>query len=143
MICEMCGEDIEEITCPFCMTVQSEVPSAPTRKSKKIKSVNIKEDLPTAETAISRLRVELKQASEQGCKALKVIHGYGSSGKGGDIKREVHRFLMSCEGISSWFPGEDFSAQYQDTLEVLRRYPFLESDKDFRRSTRGITMVIF
>jgi hypothetical protein len=143
MICEMCGEEIERLTCPYCKTVQSAVEQCTSRKKQKIRSVNIKDDMPLADTALSRLKVELHKAKQEGFKALKVIHGYGSSGRGGVIKQEVHRFIMSCEAVANWIPGEDFSAEYTDTLQILRHHPYLENDKDFRKRNRGITILIF
>jgi hypothetical protein len=143
MICEMCGEEIELLTCPYCLTTQAEGPPQMVQKKAKLKVINIKEDLPTAETAIDRLRAEICHAVKQGHKALKVIHGYGSSGRGGVIKQEVHRYLRSHEDVNYWFPGEEFSAAYEETLEIIKQYPFLESDEDFRRGNRGISILIF
>ncbi len=143
MICEMCGEEIDELNCPFCKTVQSSMGQLVSRKQRKIRSVNIKDDMPVAETALSRLKGEIHKAKQQGLKALKVIHGYGSSGRGGVIKQEVHRFIMSCETVANWIPGEEFSAEYQETLQILRHHSYLENDKDFRKRNRGITILIF
>ena len=143
MICEMCGEEIDELICPFCKTVQFSVEQRASKKKNKITSVNIKDDMPLAETALSRLKTEMHKARYEGLKALKVIHGYGSSGRGGVIKQEVHRFMMSCESVANWIPGEEFSAEYQETLQILRHHPYLEKDKDFRKRNRGITIIIF
>jgi len=38
--------------------------------------------MPTVEDARRRLLEELRQAKQVGVRALKIIHGYGSSGKG-------------------------------------------------------------
>ena len=145
--CEMCGEPIERLQCPFCKTIQGSQPTArKSKKKKNLKSVNIKDDLPLVETAIARLENQIEDALEDGYKALKIIHGYGSSGKGGAIKNEIHRVLRRMyanEEIYDWIPGEEFSANYQETLELLKQFPFLEGDKDFRKSNRGISIIIF
>ena len=145
MICEMCGEPISGSTCPFCGTVQSAIELSAPAKSKAILSFNIKEDLPTSETAIKRVEDKISEARHKQAKALKIIHGYGSSGKGGVIKQDLHRFLHTLynrEKIQSWIPGEEFSADYSDTLEVLKYFPFLENDKDFRQCNKGITVIV-
>lgn len=145
--CEMCGEPIERLQCPFCKTIQGTQPIAKkSSKKKNIKSVNIKDDLPLVETATARLEVQIEAAQEAGYKALKVIHGYGSSGKGGAIKNEIHRILRRMyvnDEIYDWIPGEEFSAEYQETLDLLKQFPFLEGDKDFRKSNRGVSIIIF
>ena len=143
MICEMCGEEIEEKVCPFCLTEQSFAEAVHSKKSPAMKKVNIKDDMPTSETALSRLQKEISCAKNSGCKAIKVVHGYGSSGRGGVIKNEVHRFLDGCDSISDWIPGEEFSADFSETLSLLKKFPFLENDKDFRRCNRGISIIIF
>lgn len=49
----------------------------------KIITLNIKSDMPTVEEARKRLLTELQRAKAKGAKAMKLIHGYGSSGVGG------------------------------------------------------------
>jgi len=142
IICEMCGEDIEEPQCPFCGTENIEIPL----KKGKAKSavINIKSDLPTVDVAIKRVRQAMKDYSS--CRYLKIIHGYGSSGKGGIIKSELHGVLSGClarEEIQAWIPGEEFSGEYSDTRYVLDRHPLLEADEDFRKRNKGITLIVF
>ena len=45
-----------------------------------VKTVNIKAGYPTAEQAMQRLSQELRIAKANRLRALKVIHGYGSTG---------------------------------------------------------------
>jgi hypothetical protein len=142
MTCEMCGEEIEESVCPFCLTEQT-FSEPVSRKKAVMNKVNIKDDLPTSDTALSRLQNEMSSARASGLKAIKVVHGYGSSGRGGVIKNKVHRFLEGNDSISGWIPGEEFSAEFSDTLSLLKRFPFLENDKDFRRRNLGISIIIF
>ena len=49
--------------------------------------------MPYADQAIQRLTLEIRQSREMGCTVLKIIHGYGSSGKGGKIRTESRRYL--------------------------------------------------
>ncbi|MCM8537783.1 MAG: Smr/MutS family protein [Lentisphaeraceae bacterium] len=144
--CQMCGEEIDSIVCPYCETIQETETHRPSRKKRSIKSVNIKDDLPLVDEALSRLEREIASARRSGYKALKVIHGYGSSGRGGAIKQEVHRVIRRMylnDDVHDWIPGEDFSAEYSETLETLKHHSYLESDEDFRNNNRGISIIIF
>ena len=146
MICEVCGEPIEDLCCPFCGTVQEQCAPAKKRKKKNLLRANIKDGMPIVDVALKRLDNKISEARHQGLQGLKIIHGYGSSGCGGEIKRETHRYLhrlYNQEEIQTWIPGEEFSASYADTLEVLKLFPFLESDEDFRKANKGISIALF
>jgi DNA-nicking Smr family endonuclease len=51
-----------------------------------IKTVILKEDMPSVEQARARLQGEIHAAQQSGIKVLKVVHGYGSTGVGGDLR---------------------------------------------------------
>ncbi len=53
---------------------------------KHIREINLEWDYPTADEALRRLKGELQAAKAMRAPVLKVIHGYGSSGKGGRIR---------------------------------------------------------
>lgn len=42
--------------------------------------------MPTMRAALQQLSFELRRGRSLGCAAVKLIHGYGSSGKGGRIR---------------------------------------------------------
>ena len=50
------------------------------------KTVNIKKNMPLVSQAMTQLGNEIWLAKYARCHALKVIHGYGSTGQGGAIK---------------------------------------------------------
>ena len=59
-----------------------------------MKVVNLENGSPTASQAMDRLTNELYRLRASGIPYVKIIHGYGSSGKGGAIKKLntwVHR----------------------------------------------------
>jgi DNA-nicking Smr family endonuclease len=58
-----------------------------------LKEVNIKFDLPTASDAIRRVTYNIRNGKALGASAIKIIHGYGSTGKGGKIRTEARRYL--------------------------------------------------
>jgi len=109
------------------------------------KVVNLEAGRPIVEVALRRLQMELANARQQGLRVLTVIHGYGSSGKGGAIKVECRRFLEYLKGsgvINTFIPGEDFSRRSGPTRDLLRRFPRLADNVHLNRGNRGITMVV-
>ena len=79
----------------------------------KCKVINIEADMPIVEVGQKRLYFEIITAKRQGIKALKVIHGYGSSGVGGRLKKGVLKFLAAKKKerlIKTFVPGEDWTS---------------------------------
>ena len=110
-----------------------------------ILTLNLEAGMPTVEMAKQRMNSGLRSARSQRIKAVKLIHGYGSSGKGGRIKREVHRQLetMKLEGISREFvKGEEFSPFEASARRAIDLCPELAKDRDYSYCNHGITVVI-
>jgi hypothetical protein len=107
--------------------------------------VNLKKGMPLVQQALQRLEGELKLSCAQGIKILTLIHGYGSSGKGGAIKGAVQRHLhfLRLQGrIQESIPGEEFEGRSGRGRQLLRRFPFLADHHDLNRANPGITVVI-
>ena len=49
--------------------------------------------MPTVDGAIRRITYNIKNAAAFGVSAIKIIHGYGSTGKGGAIRIEARKYL--------------------------------------------------
>lgn len=111
----------------------------------RIKILNIKSDLPKVEEARERLKKELIQAYNNGERFLKIIHGYGSSGVGGKLRQAIRRSLIlrQKEGlIEHIIFGEKFN-NLNDQIEfILKRFPILRNDSDYKKNNEGITVVI-
>lgn len=91
-----------------------------------LKEVNIKYDMPTADLAVRRATYAIENGRTLGASAVKLIHGYGSSGKGGKIRVEVRAYLerQKARGkIRDYIPGERFSIFDETRLRPLRRPP--------------------
>lgn len=76
---------------------------------------------------------------------LKLIHGYGSTGAGGDIRIAVQKRLieMAQSGqIRGCIFGEDWSKSDETTWKLLQSNRDLKNDPDLGRNNRGITVVI-
>ena len=111
----------------------------------KLKLVNLEEGMPPAPQAIERLHRELAVARQQGYAAVKIIHGYGSSGVGGVLRVEVGFALRGClqDGkIRQFIAGEDWRISDEATWELLKKHPDLKKDADLGKNNRGITIVI-
>lgn len=80
--CERCGNPIpaQAFTCKFCGISQS-LESFPKTRERVIRS-NLEAGLPTVEQALERLERDLREARACGAKLVRIIHGYGSSGRG-------------------------------------------------------------
>jgi len=109
-----------------------------------MKEFDIHHGLPTVESALSQLEIFIRISKQE--KVIKIIHGYGSSGKGGKIKtafREECEKLKSRKITKDYIPGE---ASYQPMGfdELIRKYkPLISQDKDFKIGNEGITYLFF
>src|SRR5271167_2988997 len=59
-----------------------------------IRIANLEAGMPTVHEALSRLDQELAAARREKSGIMKLVHGYGSSGTGGDIRVAVQRRLV-------------------------------------------------
>jgi hypothetical protein len=87
----------------------------------------------------------MMRAKRDGVTALKVIHGYGSSGVGGKLRIEIRRFLGSkkVEGrIKNYIGGEQWSVFNSAARDILDKYPELKRDPDLENFNEGITIVL-
>ena len=94
------------------------------------KTVNLEQNLPLASEASVRLSQEIRLAKCSRCRALKVIHGYGSSGKGGALK-------TACQKLCTERQRSDAGRK---AIEIC---PQLKTDVDFGRQNDGITIILF
>ena len=111
----------------------------------QLKEVNIKEDLPTASDAVKRVTFNIRTAKSLGYTAIKIIHGYGSTGKGGKIRTETRRYLQQQKDsrlIKDYIIGENFSIFNEPTRSAFLVCDDLRRDHDLERSNNGITIVI-
>jgi hypothetical protein len=114
-------------------------------KPARIKVINLEEGMPTVEQARLRMQYELQTARKEGYMAVKLIHGYGSSGAGGALRLELQRELRrgAREGtIPVFIAGEDWRIANEATWELLKRFPEWKNDADLGRNNLGISVVV-
>lgn len=108
-------------------------------------TVNLEQGMPTVEQAKQRLIAELGRARASGAKAVKLIHGYGSSGVGGKLRIGVRQFLAAKKRqntIRLFVAGEDWDIFHADSRQFLENCPDLSRDRDLGQGNPGITLVL-
>jgi adenosylmethionine-8-amino-7-oxononanoate aminotransferase len=110
-----------------------------------MQTVNLKSDMPSVREALQRLDREISLARQEKATFLKLIHGYGSKGAGGEIRLALQKRLveMAQSGeIRACIFGENWSRSDETAWKLLQSYPDLKNDSDLGRRNRGITVVI-
>jgi hypothetical protein len=109
-----------------------------------MKTFDIKSQMPTTLEAEKKLAVIIKNCTGKD-QAIKIIHGYGSSGVGGSIKQAVHSSLrnrVKRGEIKAYIPGEAFR-EMLGYDEVIQTYSnLIKSDSDYKKGNDGITYII-
>ncbi len=111
-----------------------------------IRELNLEQGRPAADQALRWLEAELNAARKMNTPLMKLIHGYGSSGKGGRIRTASRHYLeeAAAQGrIAAYLPGERFSIFDDTARRALQKYPQLRQDRDLDRENRGVTYVFF
>ncbi len=144
IICEICGNetDLGGTRCPFC---GAELKFSQARKKIRHRVVSLKKGMPTVAQALTRLAQELEQTNQEGCRVLTLIHGYGSTGRGGVIREEIRaklQYLKYKGKINDVVTGEDFSTGTGPGRNLVRRFPFLRQHSNLNQRNPGITLVV-
>jgi hypothetical protein len=109
-----------------------------------IRIFNVEAGLPTLDEARRSVIDEIKRAKGAGARVLKIIHGYGSSGKGGALcvgLRKSFRLRKKEGGIRDFITGENFTIFNDTVLTLLEAVPELRSDPDLGATNEGVTII--
>lgn len=71
---------------------------------------------------------------------MKLIHGYGSSGRGGRLRTACRTWLRQQE--LCFLPGEEFTIFNEEARRWLAACPRLRQDRDLDAENRGVTFVL-
>ena len=102
-------------------------------------------DRPPVDEALRRLEREIAVAKTEKTPLLKVVHGYGSTGEGGDIRIAVQRRLrewVDTGRIRGCIFGEDWAKSDEATWKLIQERPELKDDPHLGRRNLGITVVV-
>ena len=111
----------------------------------ELRQANLERGMPTMDQAVKQLAFELRYSRGQGFSALKLIHGYGSSGTGGSIRRRVRQELQRLKDrgeVADFILGEEFTIFNPAVLRAFQRCASLRRDRDLERHNNGITVVL-
>jgi hypothetical protein len=115
-----------------------------TDKSMNFKSYNVENNFPSLDEARRIVLDEIRKSKREGVRVLKIIHGYGSSGKGGTLHHGLRKSfaLRKKEGvIKDFIPGEAFTIFNPVVLELLESVPELRADLDLSNTNEGVTVL--
>ncbi|MCU1298459.1 MAG: hypothetical protein JWO91_2737 [Acidobacteriaceae bacterium] len=110
-----------------------------------MKTVNLKDGMPLVHQALSQLDREIAMARQQGHSAVKLVHGYGSSGVGGEIRIAVQNRLLEMKTrgeIGDCIFGENWAKSDEQTWKLIQKRSELKQDIDLGRQNLGITIVV-
>jgi len=123
--------------------------AAPVGKHKVKKAlvgvVNLEDGMPTVEEALADLRISLQSMRSGGFRIVKLIHGYGSTGRGGKICIGVRNELASMARkrlIRNYVTGEDFGPYSETSRRIADQYRDITRDPDYGKCNHGITIVV-
>lgn len=110
-----------------------------------VRVVNIKEDMPPKDYAVFLLDTAIEDSKKMGYKALIVIHGYGSHGKGGDIKKEVLNYLTQAKKnhkITTFVKGDEWGELNEDRKLMCEICPQLIVNEHLYSINSGVTAIL-
>ena len=106
---------------------------------------NIEKYMPTVYQAEILVKNNLEMYRSKGEKAFKIIHGYGSTGKGGALRTGIRNYLDQLKHakiIADYIPGENWTAFDETTRRVLDMDDNFRKDKDLGQMNSGITIIV-
>lgn len=111
---------------------------------KRLKEINLEEGKPTVADALMILKSSIGNAKSGNVGCLYIIHGYGSSGKGGAIREKARQWLNAQArngDVKCVINGEDFDLFNVKALELKNKYKELE--QLLKVCNHGVTVVEF
>ena len=123
-------------------------PRQPAGKQKAafpIHALNLEAGMPLVEEALDRMNMGLQEMRVSRVRAVKLIHGYGSTGRGGKICTAVRQELSDLKRkrlIRDWIPGEDFGPADAASRKLADQDRSITRDPDYGRMNHGITIAV-
>jgi len=147
--CDFCGNPVAKHLklCPYCnqgLMVSEQVPKS---IKKEIEIINLEAGMPFVKEALARFDSEFSRAQNKSVGLLKIIHGYGSSGKGGKIKialQQKLKLMHNSQLIKSVIKGEVYSKSTNSKVhhkKLIDCYPELPETLRADTYNLGITLV--
>lgn len=110
-----------------------------------LKEYNVKSNFPTVVEAIGLVEIEIELCKKEGIKLLKVVHGYGSGGRGGAIcvaiKNQV-KIWKRQNIIKDYLFGVEWNGLNPKACKILKENPDIPLDRDFNHCNMGMTILV-
>ena len=109
-----------------------------------LKTYNVEAGFPSLDEARRLVLEEIRKSRREGVRVLKIIHGYGSSGRGGTLNHGLKKSfaLRKKEGvIKDFITGENFTIFNPIVLELLEAVPELLADPELSATNEGVTVL--
>lgn len=106
--------------------------------------INIKKDMPNSEYAIFLMEREIDACRAMDIHVLIVIHGYGSSGAGGTIKKDVKEVLIKLKHfrkIVDFVEGEKCGQSNEVFARMCEKFPDLIVCDQIENLNSGVTVI--
>lgn len=111
----------------------------------RVLHIDVKSENQTCLMAVAQLEIEIEACRLGGFSALKVIHGYGSHGVGGLIKKDIHNRLKQMKNqklIREYIPCEKWTQNNPQRLRAVKECDELLADSDLRMLNSGVTIIL-
>lgn len=110
-----------------------------------METANLEKFMPTVYQAEILLKNNLETYRRKGVKIFKIIHGYGSTGKGGGLRAGLRSYLAQLKKaniIADFVAGEDWSVFNETTRKILDLDNSFRKDSDLDKMNAGITVIV-
>ena len=110
-----------------------------------METANIEKFMPTVYQAEILVKNNLETYRRKGLKVFKIIHGYGSTGKGGALRTGIRDYLTQLKRakiIADFVPGEDWSVFNETTRKILDLDSSFSKDSDLGKMNSGVTIIV-
>ncbi len=109
--------------------------------AKDIYVINIEEGLPDVDAALRILEYGFASAAAIGERVVKIIHGYGSTGRGcGRLRSAARRWGKNDPRVGLIVKGEDFSIFDANSRYLIEKFPHVAKDPDLENANPGVTL---
>lgn len=147
LTCATCGNPVQAGTpvCPHCGGYER-VESTRGSSDVRFRTVDLGHRRLAAAEAVRRLGDEIDRAGLSGTRYLRIVHGHGSTGRGGVIRTAVRAELAKLRGqkrIAGFIAGEKLSSDANEGRAFASRHPEARSWADWNAGNEGVTFVAF
>lgn len=109
------------------------------------KVLNLKQYSPSTEQAMAIFQINMESYKLEGVRAVKIIHGYGSHGVGGEICKTLRNTLKTLKKnrkIKDYLLGSEWDLASPKCMRILLELKDCYDDEDLGKRNPGITIVI-